>query len=68
MSESKRQAPIDVVAGLPESSPEDVDALQAARGTSLTLAQIEQLHAALPKPTYEDLARRPILDGTPFKL
>ena len=57
-----------VLEGLPPASETDVEALRRARAVGLEPAQLRRLQEAMPEPTYEELARRPILDGEPFKL
>ena len=57
-----------ILEGLPSASATDVEALRRARGVGLEPAQLRQLLEAMPQLSYEELARRPILDGEPFRL
>ena len=58
----------DLLDALPEASSEDAAALRKARALTLDSRRARLLQQALRHPTYEELARRPILDGEPFRL
>ena len=68
MSNGQGSSLLDVVGGLPACLPEDVVALRRARAKMPTRDQAARLRAALPEPSHENLARRPIMDGDPFEL
>lgn len=60
---------LDVVGGLPETTPEDLRALRRAAATRLGPERAFRLQQALSKAiSQEQLAQRPITDGEPFRL
>ena len=54
--------------GLPTPTDADLEALRRVRRTRLGLRRVTRLQAALPPPSAEQLARRRLFRGDPFKL
>jgi hypothetical protein len=59
----------DLLEGLPEPSPSDLEALRnGRRGASLSPRDYLDLLESLRSPRADELRRRPRLDGEPFSL
>ena len=58
----------DVLDSLPAASAADRAALRQAREVAVARQGARRLQEAIAQPSYEELAKRPILDGEPFTL
>ena len=58
----------DVLDPLPATSEADKAALRKARTVEVDPQAARRLQEAIRQPSYEELAKRPILDGEPFTL
>ena len=67
MTSSRGDDLLDLERGL-RVTPEDVVALRRAREIPLSPEERAQLLTALPEATSEELRRRPLFRGTPFRL
>ena len=68
MSEKSNLGPELLVDFLPQVDREERDALRRARATKLSLEQVTRALRELPQPSYEELAKRPVTKGAPFRL
>ena len=58
----------DLLDSLPEPTADDTAALRLARQLALDGKRANRLQRAMKRPSHEDLARRSITDGEPFRL